>query len=38
MPDLTEMGMTKEEIKKEAKEIHNKNVEEIKNSLPPEVS
>ena len=38
MPDLTKMGMTKAEIRKEAEEIHNKNVEEIKNTLPPEVS
>ena len=38
MPDITQMGMTKEEIKKEAEEIHYKNVEEIENTLPPEVS
>jgi len=38
MPDLTELSMTKAEIKIEAIQIHNKNVEEIKNTLPPQVS
>ena len=38
MPDLTKMGMSFQELKKEAAERHIIKVKEIENSLPPEVS